>query len=174
VVFDEQNFPAKDDASSHLPSKINAVGDLPFPTPVSFLPFPSNSSPISDFHSTNPASSVQSIIHHNELAAHSPINTSTSSFPILTEPAASPPPIISSEPAPVTQLSTSSTQPTQLASHNSSPSTQPVQTSASIPPLQTSMHPMTTRSKTGSHCPKQFPGFKLYKSTKYPLKMLHV
>jgi hypothetical protein len=30
VVFDEQNFPAKDQASSHLPSKINAAGDMPF------------------------------------------------------------------------------------------------------------------------------------------------
>jgi hypothetical protein len=48
VVFDEQNFPAKDQASSHLPSKISSIGDLPFTLPVSLLPplspFMSNSS----------------------------------------------------------------------------------------------------------------------------------
>jgi hypothetical protein len=41
VVFDEQSFPAKDHAQFHLPSKVNASSDVPFPPSVSIsLPAP--------------------------------------------------------------------------------------------------------------------------------------
>jgi hypothetical protein len=67
VVFDEQNFPAKDQASSHLPSKINAIGDVPFILPVSLLPTSVSGSPNSS--SVTP---VPAVTLHIPSAANTP------------------------------------------------------------------------------------------------------
>jgi hypothetical protein len=76
VVFDEQNFQVKDQASSHLPSKINAINDLPLTLPVSlippstfvsipgsssFLPITSNASPNQPFVSSNSSPNQPSV-----------------------------------------------------------------------------------------------------------------
>jgi hypothetical protein len=53
VVFDEHSFPAKDQVSSHLPSKISAIGDVPFTLPVSTFTPSTNQLPVSGFPSTS-------------------------------------------------------------------------------------------------------------------------
>jgi len=63
VIFNEDFFPAKDKATSQLPSKISAQGDAPFILPIQ-LPFvPHNFSglpPVSD-HTTAPSASSQPV-----------------------------------------------------------------------------------------------------------------
>ena len=146
MVFDEQNFPAKDQASSHFPSKISAIGDAPFILPVSLLPNFFSGYPNSPFlpYSTSPISSN---------ANGSPASTSHSESALPNAPTV-PSPALLSHPSPEMQLS--------------------IPVLGNPIPAPPSLHPMNTRSRIGSTRPKQFPNFKLYKATKYPPQLFHL
>jgi hypothetical protein len=160
VVFYEQNFPAKDHASSHLPSKISAIGDLPFTLPVSLLP------PLSPFMSNSSYGNSFSVP-----SSTSPTLRPESPSPFSVEPASLTgvePPLSSHHPSTeVINIQLTTLPPIPSSSTSEIPS-------GTIVSSFSSQHPMTTRSKTGSTRPKQFPDFQAYKTTKYPPQMFHI
>jgi hypothetical protein len=167
VVFDEASFPAKDDALSHLPSRINASADALFLVPVSF---PFNTS-IFDPHTSNILSSAADPVLVNDVSASTP--ASPSAAPIS-------PPVTIIQPPSSTHLSdlppsdtaSSPVQPTSLL-ENQPTSPIPIDPAIISEPLPhilppTTSHPMVTRSRTGSLHPKQYPEFHLYYTSNHP------
>jgi hypothetical protein len=182
VVFDEQTFPAKDPTFSHLPSKINAVGDSSFTLPVSFLPPPYPFSTNSGSNNSHVVPNSTSISQSSVSASSSPptpslpspqlspnlpsiaatSNHSPATAPLTIEPMSSPP--SPTPPAnPIHPMLTRSQTRTISTTTNSNP-----------PPPPTTLHPMVTRSQTGSIKPKHFPNFQAHHTPKYPLQMLHI
>jgi transposase InsO family protein len=196
VVFDELSFLAKEVAISRLPSKINASVDAPFLIPVS-SPIshshsdfhisndtPSMSSPNPDATITTPLSQppptsssaapiptipAPSSIQPTSTTEHSSVSLPTTTFgipspSILEPPAASfPAPTSASPPPPLSPIQPVSPLASPPASLPSSPPL-PLTVSHPLPPP----HPMLTRSRIGSHRPKQFPDFHLYYTSKHP------
>jgi hypothetical protein len=134
VIFDEDSFPAKDQATAQLPSKVNAQGDTSFlPVLLPFeclLPVEPDSNTTATLLEQSPSPTSPAIVNHP-----SPI---TSNPPAISNPAEQ---SLSPEAISVT---TSSPMPTTSSSLN--------------PPS----HTMVTRSRTGSLKPKTFPEFHLY------------
>ena len=146
VIFYESSFPAKDKTTSHLPSKIHASGDVPFPFPVP---------PYNTF--SNLPSSISSTTLPN-----SPSTTPTPDSALVNEPLVHGPPTSPTPLPPLPSISLSPQLPHSSPSLSTStrsdaPLTQPI-----VP------HPMLTRSKIGFLKPKTLPGYKLFQTTKYP------
>jgi hypothetical protein len=203
VVFDESSFPAKDPATSLLPSQLPSTGisapsclynpcSLPVDTTspiLNYVPLPTSQSPSDIPHPpSSPVSALASL----------PVPAPSSPVPAPASPSALPPPFPDSAPVslpasaleflPVPSSPTPTPHslefnPNSVTSSASLPSTYPLLPASdpfpapllpSSPPSSSSqsLHPMTTRSRTGSLKPSQFPGFKLYRS-KYPLLGYH-
>jgi hypothetical protein len=156
VIFDENSFPAKDIATSQLPSKINAKGDSSF---SQFFPLSSL-----DFISSTPTNVSRS----DHGAATSP--TRTNSPP--TTPMAVTPHLDNSPSSSISSTSSSSSGTLSSSTLSTIAPQEPVSVSSApqnqIVPILNS-HPMVTRSKTGSLRPKSFPDYQSFHSTKYPL-----
>jgi hypothetical protein len=132
VIFDEDSFPAKNQATAQLPSKVNAQGDASF-LPVSLpfeclLPVEPNS---------NTTATYLNKVHlqrHLQQSTTLPLALLTLQlYPTLQNNLCHPKPVTISSPIPTT-------------------------TSSLNPPS----HTMVTRSRTGSLIPKTFPEFHLY------------
>jgi hypothetical protein len=146
VVFDEHSFPAKDQVSSHLPSKINAIGDVPFTLSVNTFPPSTNQMPISSFPSTSSSTSPNVFPSPPHVTAMSEPSTEIASDPTAPQLDTS---TSSSELQPNTDLTPVEPIPTPLPT--------PLESSASSFLEPSAVHPMTTRSRTGSLRPKQIP-----------------
>jgi hypothetical protein len=134
VIFDEDSFPPKDQATAQLPSKVNAQGDASF-LPVSLpfeclLPVEPNSNTTATLLEQSPSPTSPATVNHPSPSTFNP--------PAISNPAEQ---SLSPEAISVT---TSSPIPTTSSSLN--------------PPS----HTMVTRSRTGSLKPKTFPEFHLY------------
>jgi hypothetical protein len=99
VIFDETSFPTKDMASSHLPTKINAKGDIVF-SPYSPLPLTDFISPLALIaptpdHTQNngPLLILEIVASSPQPLAHSPPNVIHTSPPQQPIPVALDPPI---------------------------------------------------------------------------------
>ena len=185
MVFDESSFPAKDDAISSLPSRINASADVPFLIPVS-LPIPllvDNTTTAYESHPTIATLESLSVAAHESLPIAASIETEPNSpiptrFPhssIVANPLLTRTSPHISESSPTTSPSGTSTihspvlPPTTTVAAPISP-TLTAPTSETLPIIQPPLasHPMSTRSRTGSLHPKQFPEFHLYYTSKHP------
>jgi hypothetical protein len=166
VIFNEDFFPAKDQTTSKLPSRISAQGDAPFILHVPFTNAPfmqpvsspptipsSHSAPLTLSHDIDTSldttfDSIITITPHNAPSAPSPpIQPTNSSHTLGTQPHAST---------------------THDASYAPSPLIQPTNSSHTLdtqPHASTSNHPMVTRSRIGSLKPKTFANYQLHHTT---------
>jgi hypothetical protein len=164
VVFDELTFPAKDEVPSQLPSQVNATGDLPFILPVSL--------PSTDLNHDSLPSSADALTHSDSVlplpdapCSPNPSTDISTTHTCLDAPPNSPLPEYGSSHQHTN--STSQSPPTQ----DSSSSNIRESPSPSLPlPI---IHPMTTRTRTGSLKPKTFPDFQLYHTIRHPFKSFH-
>jgi hypothetical protein len=183
VVFDESSFPAKDDAISSLPSRINASTDVPFLIPVSLpIPLLDNTIAAHESHPTATLESLSTAAHESlpiaatiETEPNSPIPTRFPSSSIVANPPPTPTSPHVSESSPTTSPPSTSTihspvlPPTTAIAAPISPTfTAPTSEILPIIQLPLASHPMSTRSRTGSLHPKQFPEFHLYYTSKHP------
>jgi transposase InsO family protein len=185
VTFDEQSFPAKDHAHLQLPSKINAASDGPFLVQVGSPISSTLSLPTYTPHATvAPSISTNSVSDPHNITSP-PIAAPDSALPI--DPAPDPGPLTVSSPVADSPLPTLAPAPLEPAIHPvclDNPTAVPSPTISATPealdsaaleafsptaPIASSLHPMTTRSKTGSLRPNSFPDFQLYSATKHPL-----
>jgi hypothetical protein len=151
VVFNEDSFPAKDQATAQFPSKVNAQGDAPLFLPIS-LPLHLHSLTDSE------PSVVSSLTNTATPSAHPSPQTEANIPPIITNPS----PRSSPEIPPTLTTTTSS--------HIPSADLPLTLTNTSIPPVTSQLpspelpptHSMITRSRTRSLKPKTFYDFKLY------------
>ena len=145
VIFNENSFPAKDQATTQLPSKINAQGDAPLFLPISlplvcFSLVELDSSAVTTSLEQTPFATLHPDTNH--LSPRSP------TFPLLTNHAASPlSPTTTASPIPY--VTTSSSSVASLIPHVASP-------------LHRLVYTIVTRSQTNSLKPKTFPEFHLY------------
>jgi len=134
VIFNEDFFPAKDKATSQLPSKISAQRDVPFILPIQlpFVPHDFSGLPPVFDHTTGPSAPSQ----------------------LVAEPTSEIASLLTAEPtSPHTTVS--ATSPSNAASPQAS-------TSLPLTHTQPQPHPMVTRSKTSSLRPKSFADFQLF------------
>ena len=179
MVFDEQTFPAKDKVTSRLPSKVNAIDDLPFIPHVSYFSLDvchsSCTTPINYATAANPSTNSLPIssspldIFHNSCTT--PFNSTIAANPntnSLIIPS-------SHNYEPSLSLFDAHNTPDQSTIQNQPPLDSHYATQELIPSPSppSEVHPMTTRSRTGSLKPKTFPDFHLYHTIKHPLKSYH-
>jgi transposase InsO family protein len=198
VVFDESSFPAKEQATSLLPSQLFASGNstpqLLSPSLFS-IPAPASLSPNADISSSimpqqSPTLSPEPVPPSTdtpEPLSPEPVPPSTDTpepLPLLQEhhpsslmpqqpPTLSPEPTPSSSsiPLPLPETVISSTdfpEPDSTLPSSLTTLSSPTELSAPIQPS----HSMTTRSHSGTLKPTQFPGFHLYHN-RYPLLDYH-
>jgi len=190
VVFDETSFPAKDPAASLLPSQLSSQGNSALSLlstsllPTAILPADSPST-------TTPTPSSVPLPQASSLVPDPLSNTASDSSPVSTQPLPTTPlsntflsvPNLSPPDFPSPASASEATPPSSFPADSSSiplssptaaptlPLPIPSMPSSQVAPLPSS-HTMTTRSRTNSLKPTQFPDFKLYR-TRYPFLSYH-
>jgi hypothetical protein len=173
VVFDEHTFPAKDKVPIQLPSKVNASGDQLFIHQVSFIS-PDSSQNLSTEPITSADAETPSPIH----PASQPLNILENHFLStydLQDASAVQPQHTNQNSSPLSPNSQAASdlfvnQPQPITSPNSHSANQP---NSSPPQTAPNVHPMTTRSWTGTLKPTRFPDFHLYHTIRHPLTSYH-
>jgi len=168
VVFDETSFPAMDHATSLFPSQLAAQGNSSVSFPLFSLPLTTPDFAPASLQPSVPLEPTLDLPTSPQPPAAPSLPSDTSSAPDPTS--------LDYATAPLPAVFPADPLPSSINAPTSMPP-EPIFDSAPIPPTDQQLPAiplptMTTRSHTGSLKPKQFPGFKLFRS-KYPFLSFH-
>jgi hypothetical protein len=161
VIFDETQFPAKNKSISYGSYRVTAESE----DPLVVLPLPHFSN--LESQSTPPNSSTQPIVplpQHNQHFDNTLVNSSNDPLP---------------QQSPDVHLPTLHSQHTEATKSETSSNTSPNSSNTDhiTSPSVIFELPSTriiTRSQTGNLKPKEFPGFKLYNTTRHPISAFQI